>query len=374
MHTTGSPQAPLSRRDDGEQAEYVQIELDTYFDRRTAYMFGVTASGVRLDHFHPSDNEDDTDAQFDPVWEAKAAKDDRGWTAELWLPFSQLRFNDQPERVWGLNVKRWRPDLNEEDYWVVIGRTERGWSSRFGELRGIEGVTPRERLEVLPYVASSSRASGNRDLRNPFDSAANLGGRMGADVKVGLGSNLTLEATINPDFGQIEADPAEVNLTVFETIFDERRPFFIEGNDLLTGRGASFLGRPTWFYSRRIGATPPGIATGAFVKQPQNTTIISAAKITGRLPSRLTVGLLAAATPREYAQVYNAGPDGIASIAVGAPSQFGVLRLQQEFGTKQSNVGFSLTGMRRDLDARKALVCTLLSDRDLAYLKISAVG
>ena len=134
----GAIQAPMSRRDNGDQAEYLQIELDTYHDRRTAYMFGVTASGVRLDHFHPTDNQDDIDLEFDPVWQAKTSVDDHGWTAEMWLPFSQLRFNDAPERVWGLNLKRWRPTLNEEDYWVVVGRTAKGWSSRFGELRGIE--------------------------------------------------------------------------------------------------------------------------------------------------------------------------------------------------------------------------------------------
>ena len=121
-----SLQAPMSRRDEGDQAEYLQIELDTYLDRRTAYMFGVTASGVRLDHFHPTDNETDIDPQFDPVWQARTAADANGWTAEMWLPFSQLRFNDQPERIWGLNIKRWRPELNEQDYWIVIGRTERG--------------------------------------------------------------------------------------------------------------------------------------------------------------------------------------------------------------------------------------------------------
>ena len=208
-------QAPMSRRDDGSQAEYIQVELDTYLDRRTAYMFGVTASGVRLDHYHPSDNEDDSDAQFDPVWEARTSVDANGWTAELWVPFSQLRFNDLPERIWGLNVKRWRPQLNEEDYWVIVARTERGWSSRFGELRGIDGLRPATRLEVLPYVAASSRMSGNRDRNNPFDDGVIMGGRVGTDLKIGVGSNLTLEATINPDFGQIEADPAEVNLTVF---------------------------------------------------------------------------------------------------------------------------------------------------------------
>src|SRR6185436_14907338 len=115
-------QAPMSRRDDGDQAEYLQIELDTFLDRRTAYMFGVTASGVRLDHFHPTDDETDVDPQFDPVWQARTAADGNGWTAEMWLPFSQLRFNDQTERVWGLNIKRWRPEMNEQDYWIVVGR------------------------------------------------------------------------------------------------------------------------------------------------------------------------------------------------------------------------------------------------------------
>src|SRR4051794_23407835 len=129
MHSTVSPviQAPMSRRDNGDQAEYLQVELDTYHDRRTAYMFGVTASGVRLDHFHPTDNQDDTDLEFNPVWQAKTAVDANGWTAEMWVPFSQLRFNEAPERVWGLNLKRWRPTLNEEDYWVVVGRTATGW-------------------------------------------------------------------------------------------------------------------------------------------------------------------------------------------------------------------------------------------------------
>ena len=294
-------QAPMSRRDDGSQAEYLQIELDTYLDRRTAYMFGVTASGVRLDHYHPSDNEDDTDAQFDPVWEARTHVDAAGWTAELWVPFSQLRFNDQRQRVWGLNVKRWRPQLNEENYWVVVGRTERGWSSRFGELRGIDGVPQTTRLEVMPYVSASSRTSGNRDLANPFDDGLTLGGRVGADMKVGLGSNLTLEATINPDFGQIEADPAEVNLTVFETIFDERRPFFIEGNSVLEAGTSNF------YYSRRIGARPTGPATGQFVDYPSTNTILGAAKLTGRTGAGTSLGVLGAVTGGELANTFDAG-------------------------------------------------------------------
>jgi hypothetical protein len=168
-------QAPMSRRDDGSQAEYIQVELDTYLDRRTAYMFGVTASGVRLDHYHPSDNEDDSEAQFDPVWEANERRRAR-WTAELWGAVPAVRFNDLPERIWGLNVKRWRPQLNEEDYWVIVPRTERGWASRFGELRGIDGLRPATRPRCCLYVAASSRMSGNRDRNNPSTMASSWAG------------------------------------------------------------------------------------------------------------------------------------------------------------------------------------------------------
>lgn len=340
--TRGAVQAPMSRRDDGAQAEYLQIELDTYLDRRTAYMFGVTASGVRLDHFHPSDNENDADAQFDPVWEAKTAIGDDGWTAELWLPFSQLRFNDVPERVFGLNVKRWRPDLNEEDYWVIVGRTQSGWSSRFGDLRGIEGVHPRARLEVLPYVASSSVTTGDRDPNNPFQDPVNLDGRVGADVKVGIGSNFTLDTTFNPDFGQIEADPAEVNLSVFETTFSERRPFFIEGSSVLEA------GTSNYYYSRRIGARPTGSAPGDYVDYPDTSTIMTAAKLTGRLRSGLSLGFLGAVTASETALTSTGGVGG--EVKVAPQSTWGVARAIQELGSGGSTAGAHFTVVHRGLE------------------------
>jgi hypothetical protein len=344
-------QAPMSRRDDGGQAEYLQVELDTYLDRRTAYMFGVTASGVRLDHYHSTDNEDDSDTEFDPVWEARTHVEDGFWTAELWLPFSQLRFNDQPERVWGMNIKRWRPDLNEEDYWIVIGRTERGWSSRFGELRGIEGVRPATRLEVLPYVASSSRMTGSPDRNDPFDDGVNLGGRVGGDMKVGLGPNLTLEATINPDFGQIEADPAEVNLTVFETIFDERRPFFLEGNNVLAA------GTGNYYYSRRIGARPTGPVPPGYSDYPDTSTILGAAKLTGRLRSGTSVGVLGALTDQEFASISNLGLRS--EVKVAPRTAWGVGRVIQEFGT-DSTMGAHLTLVHRDLAAADPLAALLV--------------
>ena len=233
---SGSPiQAPLGRRDDGEQAEHLLVSLDTYLDRRTSSTFGVTASGVRLDHYHASDNGFDDDDTFDPVWQARTTTDEGGWSAELWIPFAQLRFNDGSQQVWGLNIQRWVPSRNEHVFWALVSRTEERWASLFGNLDGIDGIRPSRRLEIMPYVATDSRLIGDVDAGDPFNGGANLAARIGADLKVGLGSNLTLEATVNPDFGQVEADPAEVNLSAFETFFDERRPFFVEGANLLTG-------------------------------------------------------------------------------------------------------------------------------------------
>ena len=335
-------QAPLSRRDDGDQAENLQIELDTYLDRRTAYMFGVTAAGVRLDHYHPSDSETvDVDLNYDPVWRAETAIAGDGWTAELWIPFSQLRFTDQAQRVWGLNIKRYIPNLQEEDYWAPILRTQSGWASRFGELRGIDGVRPKARLEVLPYTAGSSKVRGNRDARNPFDSGANAKGQVGADVKVGVGSNLTLDATINPDFGQVEADPAEVNLSVTTTFFPEQRSFFREGENLLNGSANQF------YYSRRIGAPPTGPATGEFVDYPTSTTILGAAKLTGRLASGTSLGFLGAITGAMDADVAGSGMQS--TVLVAPRASWGIGRITQQFGRERSTFSAGIVAMDRDL-------------------------
>ena len=351
MFSTGQVQAPLSRRDDGGQAESIQVELDTYHDRRTAYMFGVTAAGVRLDHYHARDEQNNRDQEYDPVWQARTVVTDDGWTAELWLPFSQLRFNERDERVFGLNIRRDVPAHNEENYWALVRRTESGWASRFGELRGIEGVEPRGRLEILPYIAASSRVTGDRDLNDPFDDGKNLGGRVGADVKYGLGPNLTLDVAFNPDFGQIEADPAEVNLTVFETIFSERRPFFLEGNNVLTAGTGNF------YNSRRIGARPSGSASGDFVERPDAATILGAAKLTGRLASGTSIGLLAAVTDQEFARTAS---DGLLGRTKVAPrSGWGVVRVIQEVGDQGSTVGAHLTAVHRGMDPDDPLAAVL---------------
>ena len=368
-------QAPLGRRDNmGSQAEHFFISLDTYHDRRTAYTFGVSASGVRLDRYHPRDDEESAEAGFDPVWEARTAIDGQGWTAELWIPFAQLRFIDETDQVWGLNIARFTPTLDEEDYWIVVPRTQRAWASRFGVLEGIRGVRPSSRIELLPVVVASSTLNANRDPRNPFDDGRNYLGRVGADFKMGLGPSLTLEATFNPDFGQVEADPAEVNLTAFATRFPERRPFFTEGSRLLTTPNQS-----KFFYSRRIGARPIGPAPGDYVEYPDTATILAAGKITGRLQSRTSIGILGAVTNDESARIATAAGPSLTRIPVGPTVSYGVGRVQQEFGNLGSTVSAQLAMLHRnvsagdplaDLQARNAFTYgadTLLRFKDGEY-------
>jgi hypothetical protein len=348
-------QRNVSRRDVGAgQSEHIWFSFDSYHDRRTAWSFGVTAAGVRMDWYHPTDNEYNLDFSFDPVWQAKARVDSLGWTAELRIPLSQLRFRREDVQTWGFNVDRWIPSTNEDIFWRPVPRNVTAWSSRMGELTGIEGVRPSRRLELLPYAAANATVRSQADPANPFDPTGREASlRLGGDLKVGLGPNLTAEATVNPDFGQVEADPAVVNLSAFEVFFDERRPFFVEGSQLLRGNG------PNFFYSRRIGAPPPGSAAGDFVDAPRATTILSATKITGRLAGGLSVGALAAITARERAHTWDSTTSAFGTTDVSPVTGYGVVRLQQEFGRNQSLVGATLTGVRRDLDPASGLASLL---------------
>jgi hypothetical protein len=352
MRSTGGVRAPLGRRDEDDQAEHILVSFDTYLDRRTASTFGVTAAGVRLDLYSPSDDIESGDSGYSPVWGVEVSSDAAGWVAEMRIPFSQLRFNDRSPQVWGLNIERRVPARNEQVFWTLVPRTETKWSSLFGDLHGIDGIRPRRRLELLPYVAGASQVIGDRNRDNPFASAANLEGRAGLDVKMGLGSNLTLEATVNPDFGQVEADPAEVNLSAVETFFAERRPFFLEGADLLTGYPNNF------FYSRRIGVAPPGRAVGEFVDQPRAATILGAAKLTGRLESGTSIGVLSGVTGEETARTFTSGSP-LGRTRVAPTAAFGVARVEQEFGPPGSTVGAMATVLHRNLTPGEPLASLL---------------
>lgn len=333
-------QAAISRRDAVTQSEHIQVSLDTYHDRRTAYTFVITASGVRADWFHPGDEEYHRDNSFDPVWEAHAVVDSTGWTAEMRIPFSQLRFTSADSHVWGVNFNHWVPSRNEDVFWIPVPRNVRGWSSWFGELRGITGVHPTRRLEILPYVATEAELNADRHPRDPFDNGVNLTPRVGADIKMGVGPNLTLQATVNPDFGQVEADPAEVNLSAFETFFSEKRPFFLEGSQLLPG----------YFYSRRVGARPRGPASSDFVDYPHSSTILGAAKLTGRLPSGTSIGSLLAVTNREYARLYDTTTNAFSKTVAAPLTAYAAARVQREFGKNASVASASFTGVERWLD------------------------
>ncbi|MGD8495003.1 MAG: DUF5916 domain-containing protein [Gemmatimonadales bacterium] len=337
----------VTRRDQGGNTDIVLFSFDTYGDRRTAYTFAVTAAGARSDWYHPRDREYDRDYTFDPVWEARTRMDSTGWTVEARIPFSQLRFNEGTDE-WGLNVNRYMPGRQEDLYWVVVPREEPGWSSQMGHLTGLGDVEPHRRLEISPYVAGDlAMTSGSLvDASNPFTSTSDFEGRMGADLKYGLGPNLTLDATVNPDFGQVEADPAIVNLSAFETFFPERRPFFTEGANLLSDHRL-----PGYFYSRRIGAAPHGYAEGDYVQSPDVSTILGAAKLTGRTSNGLSIGTLGALTSSETATSYDAGADQFSQTRVEPTTGFGVARLQQEFGANQSTVGLMGTAVLRGFGA-----------------------
>ena len=331
----------VTRRDGFGNAERLVVTLDPQMDRRTGVGFGVSVAGVRSDWRHTADDEmRGRESQFDPVWNAAAASDATGWTAEMRIPFSQLRFPPNEQQRWGFQVDRWMPDKNEDIQWVMIPPRETGYISRFGTLEGITGVRSMRPVELVPYVAGDATRRANAVTNNPLNHPYE--GRLGMDAKFGVGTSLTLDATVNPDFGQVEADPAEVNLSAFETFFDERRPFFVEGSEMIRGPGAGY------FYSRRIGAAPHAGASGDFVDIPRSSTILGAAKLTGRLPSRLSVGGLLAVTAAENARTHSIDSAVTRTVAVEPRAAYAVLRLQQEVGSQASTLGAALTATRRD--------------------------
>ncbi|MBW3660222.1 MAG: carbohydrate binding family 9 domain-containing protein [Gemmatimonadetes bacterium] len=349
----------MTRRDDmSTGTDRLIVSLDTYHDGRTAYSFAVTAAGVRIDWFHPTDREGDHDHTYDPVWEAKTAVGEQAWTAELRIPFSQLRFSGASDQVWGVNVHRTIPAIDEEQYWVLVPRDQTGWASRFGDLVGVRAIEPSRRIEILPYVASEATLTSDAlvDEDDPFEDGSDATLRAGVDFKMGLGPNLTLDATINPDFGQVEADPAEVNLSAFETFFPERRPFFTEGQQMLQGNG------PPFYYSRRIGAPPHRFPGGDFRDTPNTSTILGAAKVTGQLESGWSVGAIAALTDDETARTFDLETGTFEEVDVEPVTGYGAVRLQKQFGADASTIGVTLTGVERGVENGDALAA-LLPDR-----------
>ncbi|MGH8542221.1 MAG: DUF5916 domain-containing protein [Gammaproteobacteria bacterium] len=346
--------AQRSSRDDPAHSDRIVVSLDTYRNRQTAYSFGVTVGGTRLDYYQPEDVFAVRDPNYDPVWDAETAIDTTGWTAEMRIPFSQLQFHPADSMLWGVNIQRMNPAQRLNVFWVVVPGNETGWASRFGDLVGITGVRPSRRFAIVPYVTGQGVFSDFEP--SPDDPFAREDGEMhwryGGDLQLDLTPSLSFEATFNPDFGQIEADPAVVNLTAYETFFPERRPFFLEGAALFEGQG------PRYFYSRRIGAPPHGDVNAQFREEPVGTTILGAAKLIGRTPGGVSVGALAALSDQERARTFDLETGTFDGVPVEPQTFFGVSRIQKDFGAG-STFGVVGTAVRRRVSDGEALAALL---------------
>ena len=339
------------RRDSfGQQNDQFLVQIDSYHDHRTAFVFAVTPAGGRNDVLAPNDGLRGMDTGWDPVWEVSTEVDSLGWVAEMRIPFSQLRFPEGDRQVWGIQFRRDILHAGEAADWNWRPATQAGWTSKFGHLVGLENIPRPGRLEVLPYAVARGSFDQRADPASPFDDGSVLGGSMGLDLKYGLTSGLTLDATINPDFGQVEADPAEVNLSAFETFFRERRPFFVEGSSIFDFGGLEGM---RFFYSRRVGQRPAVSAFGAgtYVDQPSASTILGAAKLSGKTESGWAIGLLNATTQREVAQVTEGVALPVSDVPVDPRTNTTALRVRKDLNEGASYVGFVGTGVARDLDA-----------------------
>lgn len=337
--------ANLARRDDNGNSDRLKISIDSYQNRKTYYAFEVTAAGGRVDYFGPSDEDFNRDRSYNPIWSADAQITDEGWVAEMAIPFSQLRFNQAENIEFGININRFRPATFEDLFWTSVPKDENGYTSWFGDLTGLTGIQTRRPIEFVPYATSNLAVTSDELLNpdDPFSKRSDIVSRFGADIKMGIGSGLTLDATFNPDFGQVEADPAEVNLSAFPTFFREQRPFFVENAELLEANEL--------FFSRRIGSAPHGSPGGTFADVPDNSTILGAAKLTGRTAGGLSVGVLAAVTSEESAATFDAPTGTFGRTRVEPTTGWLVLRGLQEFGTAKSTAGLAFTGVRRDLSS-----------------------
>jgi hypothetical protein len=342
-----------TRRDTSSPSDWIRVMIDSFHDKRTAFEFGVNPAGVKEDTYWHGDSIEDRG--WDAVWDVAVARETDGWRAEFRIPFSQLRFRPSDSAVFGFAVVREIGRLKETVTWPFISKSASGVVSSFGELTGLRVGQSQKRLELLPYVVGqvdTQPAEPGNPLVEPRDQTASIG----ADLKYAVTPGLTLTGTVNPDFGQVEADPAVVNLSGFETFFSERRPFFLEGSGMfnfdLDCSDGSCSGL---FYSRRVGRQPRGtpvLEDGAYAAVPQQTTILGAAKLTGRL-GKFSFGVLDAVTDDEQATIAT-GPLRTRQ-SVEPLTNYAVIRARREFAN-QSTFGFMLTGTHRRLETNLALL------------------
>ena len=336
----------LTRRDQPSPSDWLKIVVDSYFDHRSAYEFAVNPVGVKRDRYYFNDGP--SDESWDAVWDVQVLRDADGWRAEFRIPFSQLRFNGGAGGPVGFAVIREIGRLNEVSTWPLLSRNANGFVSQFAELNGIRLGSAPQRVELVPYTVAKALthpvAEGDTLARSP-DGA----GSLGLDLKYAVTPGLTLTATANPDFGQVEADPAIVNLDAFEAFFAERRPFFVEGSGTFRFNMDCNDGDCTGlFYSRRIGRAPqgsPDAADDEFTSTPDAATILGAAKLTGRM-GQFSVGGLSAITAREHATIAGAAGLDRRTQVVEPATAYSVVRARREYAN-QSALGFMFTSTNR---------------------------
>ena len=347
----------LTRRDEVD-GDLVGIIVDSYHDLRTGFLFGVSSAGVKYDQLFSNDGQNE-DSSWDPNWWVKTSINKEGWIAEMKIPFSQVRFEKNSGDVWGLEMARILYRKNETAFWQHIPKDAPGFIHMIGELSGLEKIKPRKILDITPYgVAKAETFKAEPD--NPFMEKGNsYGVNGGIDAKIGVTNNMTMDLTINPDFGQVEADPSEVNLSAYETYFKEKRPFFIEGNNITNfglGLGDGGIGNDNLFYSRRIGRRPqgyPDLHDTWNADVPTYTNILGAAKLTGKNKNGLSLGFVEAVTAQEKAEIDTVGGTRLFDTVEPLTNYF-VGRVQKDFNDGKTILGGIFTSTNRDLNVNLA--------------------
>lgn len=356
--------ARMSRRDHGgeETSDMLYIAIDSYHDKRSGFMFGINPIGSISDF--TLSNDSNIDDSWDGIWDGRSRINKNGWSAEIKVPFSQLRFNKADENIMGIGLARKIHRKNETDFFTFMARDESGLVSHFGTVRGIKNIQPPKRLELIPYITGYHSILKTEE-DNPFYNGKYSQVNIGTDLKIGIGNNLTIDATINPDFGQVEVDPSQLNLSAFETRYREKRPFFVEGKSIFgfgTGGPTNHMNigtmEPTFFYSRRIGRYPQGDVDGDWVKIPSATSIIGATKISGKITDSWAVGGVSAITRREFASV-NIDDDN-SEIEVEPFTSYNLFRTLKEFNKGRQGLGLVTTYVDRKFDDKS--LRNLLSD------------
>lgn len=343
----------LMRRDNFVESDWFWVFLDPYNDDRTGFYFAVNPGGSIADGTLFNDGQ--MDESWDGVWENKTTVDESGWNLEIKIPFTQLRFKESEKMIWGVNFNRDIKRKHEMSFYVMVPRKESGFVSKFADLVGLDGIKTKQRFEVLPYIVQKAQYLVH-DENDPFYKSNQYKTTFGADVKFSLGSNLNVDATINPDFGQVEVDPAIINLSAFETFYSEKRPFFIEGSNIFSfGYGGSNnnwgfnFGVPELTYSRRIGRPPQGnVNSDGYVDYPSETRILGAVKLTGKIDETWSIGAFSSLTERTFAKIRTY--DGISIEEQVEPlTHYGVFRTQKEFNSGKQAIGLIFTSVNRDL-------------------------